>query len=240
MLLKPKFRLQYISDIHLEQRVKLPSINPRAKYLALLGDIGNPHEKLYSAFIKECSHKWDKVLLISGNHEYNNGKYSVIETNNLIKSICNKHNNVYYLDNTSTMLEDYVILGTPLWSANLNIPFYRHINYLHINSVEFLNANINASLYENDPIIILSHYLPTYNLLADKYKNQTVLFNYASNLDHLIKPPVKAWLCGHSHSQVVKYINGVYCGINTLGYPYENHNINDAVLELYKDIKIKR
>lgn len=104
------------------------------------------------------------------------------------------------------------------------------INELYKNSLNWLDTNIKQNTDNN--IIVLSHYLPSYKLIIPKYRDYKPAFQYASHLDHLIKSPVKAWLCGHSHCQIEKYINGVYCGINTLGYPNEN---NDAKFFYYEE-----
>jgi hypothetical protein len=37
--LSPGLYIQFVSDVHLEMRTKEPTIHPKAKYLALLGDI---------------------------------------------------------------------------------------------------------------------------------------------------------------------------------------------------------
>src|SRR4029079_12083032 len=102
-----------------------------------------------------------------------------------------------------------------------------NINKLYQKSVNFVEQNIKQ--YPKKDIIILSHYLPSYKLIIPKYYNYKPKYQYASNLDYLIKKPVKAWLCGHSHCQIEKYINGVYCGINTLGYQHENFDLSNMV-----------
>lgn len=220
MLKRASFRLQYISDIHLEHRTIIPHIKPTTNYLALLGDIGHPNKPLYHDFIRYCSKNWSKVLLISGNHEYEQKKYSMNDIDNMIMNITNKYNNVTYLNNKKSMIDNYLILGTTLWSNNTKTIPNHKINSLHKECLYWLKNNIKH--HSNEKIIVLSHYLPSYQLVIPKYHNYNPKFQYASNLDYLIKPPIKAWLCGHSHCQIEKYINGVYCGINTLGYPLED------------------
>ena len=70
-------------------------------------------------------------------------------------------------------------------------------------------------------IIILTHHLPSYKLIIDKYQKSHYKFyhdRFASHLDYMICPPIKAWLCGHSHSINETNINGVHCAINAYGY----------------------
>lgn len=210
-----KFKLQYISDIHLEHKIKMPIIIPKTNYLALLGDIGYPNRAIYKDFLKYCSRNWDKVLLISGNHEYDGIKCSngMIEVNNSINELVNEYNNVYYLNNNKYLLDNHVILGTTLWT---NYQFCEVRKTLHKNSIRWLEDNIKDNI--NNNIIILSHHLPSYKLIIPKYYSDKYLpmqNRYANNLDYLIKQPINAWLCGHSHCQFETYINNIYCGINT-------------------------
>lgn len=210
-----KFKLQYISDIHLEHMSHIPRILSRANYLALLGDIGHPTKHLYAEFMKYCSQNWSKVFLLSGNHEYIHQKYSMQEINDIIITLTLKYNNVHYLNNSKYLIDNHLILGTTLWSKGVNST----IDLLYKNSVDWLENNIKNNL--NKDIVVLTHYLPSYQMIIPKYHMHNTQYKYASHLDYLINPPVRAWLCGHSHCQLDKYINGVYCGINTLGYPHE-------------------
>ncbi len=233
------FSLQYISDIHLERRSSFPLIKPRSNYLALLGDIGHPRKPLYNDFLKYCSINWNKVFLISGNHEhYDSG----LSTDSDINNIVSKYNNVYYLNNSKINVDNYLILGTTLWYKPLEKDRnYQIINKKHDDSLEFLHHNLDFSSAkidreDQDPplnlnssnknVIVLSHHLPSYKLIIPKYHTpfyKPLQYRYATNLEYMIKPPVKAWLCGHSHSQVEMTIPvasrpprlGVYCGINT-------------------------
>ena len=235
--------LQYISDIHLEYRNTIPIIPQNSDNLALLGDIGNPFKKNYTEFIDYTSNNWNKVFLITGNHEYWQEKYNMDDVNDKINDIVSKFSNVIFLNNESHYFNNYKILGTTLWSNVYSKPEtqigddlyikYKHrtithddINKLHSASVKWLEKNIAHSNHSADiPIIILSHHLPSYKLIIEKFhygKYAKYHDRFASHLDHLIKYPVKFWLCGHSHCNFNLTINDTYCGINAYGYPYES------------------
>lgn len=225
-------RLQYLSDLHLEYKTKVPRIQVRGNYLALLGDIGNPYHSNYRDLLYQVSDKFEKVFMISGNHEYWNND-SMDATDNQIIDVTSRFTNVYFLNNTSYQLDSFTLLGTTLWSkinrsnrdqnnrcgdhANIR---YRDINItvddinsLHDKAVRWLKSEISKC----EKAIVLSHHLPSYQLIVPKYQKPRywrVKDRFASHLDYLIKPPVMAWLCGHSHCKVEMKINGVYCGIN--------------------------
>ena len=222
-----KFRLQYISDIHLEHRIVLPVIPKRANYLALLGDIGYPNSKIYKEFLEYSSKNWDKVFLLSGNHEYDLYPFHDVDTQ--IKGLVSKYKNIHYLNDSEYSLGEYSILGTTLWTKSTN-------PLIHDKSISWLKNSIDTTVNKDKKIIILSHHLPSYQLIVEKYHSERYKkyqHEFATELEHLIKDPVKAWLCGHSHCQVEKNINGVYCGINAIGLPIKDDNRNiGRVLEL--------
>ncbi len=205
--------LQYISDIHLEYRTKVPYLKPISNHLALLGDIGNPFKNNYKEFLIHTSKNWDKVFLIAGNHEYYHNKDNVDDK---IKDIISSFNNVYYLNNDKYEFLNYTILGTTLWSKLIKPINYKNVtmeemNHKHEECCKYLKNNIVKNT------IVLSHYLPSYKLIIDKYKHCNNNDRYASNIDFL-HLPIKYWLCGHSHCIIEMNINGVMCCINAIGH----------------------
>lgn len=59
-MLRQGIKLQYISDIHLEKRLIIPTIPVAGNYLALLGDIGSPYKDSYKEFLKYTSDNWKR------------------------------------------------------------------------------------------------------------------------------------------------------------------------------------
>lgn len=203
--------LQYISDIHLEHKSTYPRIPIVSKYMALLGDIGNPFADNYKEFVRYVSENTDRVFLVPGNHEFWHHKQPEEKVHEELMSMCDKLKNVEYLSNKSIKFNNYNILGTTLW-----VPFYEN---KYNENVKWLTDNIVNTTNENT--IVLSHYLPSFKLIVPKYwtkEYEHLQKQYASNLEHLMKPNVKFWLCGHSHSTNHAIINGVYCGINAYGH----------------------
>ena len=94
-------RICYISDLHLEFRDGIFDINNEADILILSGDIGNPYEDIYMNFLIKVSNNFDKIILITGNHEYYCHNKSILETNEKIKNIIteNKLKNIIFLNN---------------------------------------------------------------------------------------------------------------------------------------------
>jgi hypothetical protein len=84
-----------------------------------------------------------------------------------------------------------------------------------------LEAAIQTAESEGKDCVIITHHLPTYGMIPDKYKGSSTNAYYANRLDHLlVKPCVKAWICGHSHGRKILEFP-TYCGLNARGYPGE-------------------
>lgn len=81
-----------------------------------------------------------------------------------------------------------------------------------------VNENINKK------IIMLTHFVPTFKLIEKKYQNMGLHRTswFASDLEHLIKHPIKIWICGHTHSIIECTVNDTPCMINAYGYGDEN------------------
>lgn len=199
--------LQYISDIHLERKTIIPTIRPLAPNIALCGDIGYPFELSYETFLKNISKDFDNVFLVAGNHEYWSDKYTMKDINERIKDICGE-TGITFLNNSSSYLYDYNIVGTTLWSDH---PAYK---VLHKASLKTITPLIAPNT------IILSHYLPSYKLIHKKFQNHPEKSKYATDLEYMMTDDVIAWICGHSHARVEEIINGCYCGLN----PYEEES----------------
>ncbi len=238
-------RIQYVSDIHLEFYNTLPDkliFKPEAEVLCLAGDIGFPYSSRYEEFLAKMSERFRKVFLITGNHEYYNAQgnrhHTMEEIEERIRQIIKtcKLDNVTYLDNEYEDYEGYRFVGSTLWSK-CEVPIVEHCvndfraikemnvdlyNELHQISREFLKSSVvTKSLL---PVIVMTHHLPSFQLVAEEYKNHTHLNKYfASKSDDLFVPTIKAWIYGHTHigSDRVSKI-GIRFVCNPIGYPGEN------------------
>lgn len=231
-------QFQYISDIHLEFG-KTYDIPPKASYLILAGDIGDPAEPVYFDFISQVSQKFKKVFLISGNHEYySTTNRSMEKTEQLINAVTIQFANVYYLQNSAHHMENVSIFGTTLWS---NIPpeSRHHVkqgindyirihdftvdicNVLHKKSIEKFEEM--AKVFPDKKWVVICHHLPQKHLIDEKYKHcSRVNDAFASNVSSFEDPRVVAVVYGHTHTPAV---NGkYYC--NPAGYPGENKHVD--------------
>jgi len=243
---------QYFSDVHTEfytkpnQFEKL-NITPMAPNLILAGDIGYPTEKMYKLFLEYLSKKFEKIFLISGNHEYYNTKRTshsnwMTYVDNEIQTTIKNFKNIIYLQNQSYDLENtnITIFGGTFWSK-----INEHENVHHLISdytcIPKFTMNTSDNLYsksilslehelENKPtrdFIIISHHMPSYSLVDQRYKHTGYNSAFATDIkinDICVENinQIKVWVYGHTH--ISNQCGKFYC--NPIGYIEEMYRSN--------------
>jgi hypothetical protein len=94
----------------------------------------------------------------------------------------------------------------------------------HDTSVAFLTGAIDECKMANIPCIVVTHHLPTYRLIAPKYRGLDLNFSFATSLDELVSSyPVVAAVCGHSHANQTVSLGArkTPAILNAAGYPSE-------------------
>lgn len=240
------FQIQIASDLHIEYKNNevpdpLDYITPVAPNLVLAGDIGTfyKYEQLFG-FLSKISPMFTHIIYVLGNHEYYRPRDEVFEplTMGDIKKLANRIqseiHNLWILDNSTVRIGDYWIIGTTLWSdIKVNLP--KNIVKIHgmtteiyrskfMNSVRFINDEIEKCEKRGLKAIVVTHYLPSFNILPIEKRNQRYISLYTSNLDRMIKYPIHTWIGGHIHSNFNTMINGVRLISNQRGKPRDGIN----------------
>jgi predicted phosphohydrolase len=239
-------RITYVSDIHLEFINKTPPYHTRIGWekgdiLCLAGDIGYPEQETYHTFMAYCSISFEFIFVIAGNHEYytSDKNKTIQRTNEKIEQICSSFPNVHFLNNTTYYIKKYdmYILGTTLWTETTDDPeerFYYHdfrqipqmgitgyMDLLHTQSVGYLINELETRTPSK--VIVMTHHMPSFELIDPKYKGGSLNHLFASNLNYLFKKyTIDHWICGHSHVAVEKTIGRTQIHMNPIGYPGEN------------------
>lgn len=89
----------------------------------------------------------------------------------------------------------------------------------------WLTAELAACREEGRGAVVVTHHLPTYRLISNRYQGHPLNAGFASALDDMICEPVRAWICGHSHVASVLHAGPdgrVPCVLNPRGYPGES------------------
>lgn len=223
-------------------------LKPVGDILALCGDIGYPDRPAFETFLKWCSESFRYVVFLAGNHEfYNFGlskKLNVQEKLDLCDQIARQFQNVYFLHRRAVQFPEWNlrILGCTLWTEihpeddKLFVTYMNDARQILVNGRpaspdlfrswheedrDWLDHEIDQAKSDGVEVVVLTHHLPSYKMINPKYHGNIMNFCFASNQEPLIRSPVRAWLCGHSHTANEVKISGIPCCINPFGYPQE-------------------
>lgn len=188
-----KKSIQYVSDLHIEKGFKRYVI-PKKPILILAGDIGYPSYTEYKNFLLETSYNFDKVFVISGNHEYDLCDVNKLhEVDDEIENICMSRNNLFYMQKKKYILcerDKIGLVGCTFWSK-LPKSKYKY----HLNHKEWLENTID----NENKYIIATHHCPLFQCLNRTYHNLVPNY-FATDQSNIIKKDnVIAWIHGHSH-----------------------------------------
>jgi Icc-related predicted phosphoesterase len=232
--------IKHIDDLHMEcfrdHGIKLAhSINNNgARVLTLGGDITTPYNGYEPLLI--LADKFEDIVYIFGNHDYWHSSGELAE--NGIREFIekNKLTNLHFLKNEIVTIEGHRFLGTTMWIP-WQINCLRLQNYMN----DFKNIeNAKTWIYEENKVstkwledniqeedIVMTHHLPSYDLIDPEYQEDEMNIFYAERLTALIemKKP-KLWLHGHSHTSCDIQIGNTRCIRNPMGYGGVYNQIN--------------
>lgn len=247
-------KIQILSDCHLDHYSPLPEFanlvcpGLQADLLVIAGDLGDPEHSSYVQFLDWAAARWAQVVLVAGNHEYYGRNLG--QTIELIRKLAGAWDNVHFLHQDKLELNGLTILGTTLWSQidpdlahelanSLNdwnqIKSFNYYlqNRHHSQQVKWLEKRLGELILADKPTLIVTHHLPSYQLIHPHMAGSDLNCAFASHLDYMLSHPIKAWICGHTHYPMQATINKVPLVVNPVGYPDENTNWDKAcVLEL--------
>lgn len=239
-------------------------VKPSAPNLILAGDIGYPEERIYSQFLQWVSSKFKRVFIVSGNHEYYTKK-PMSEIDRLIGDICSKYSNVNFLNRYTepVQFENWTVLGCTLWSdvnadsyiaieSSMNdyikiytdkdkpLSAYYMVHKLHLPDLEYLNRQLNMLKDSNRNIMVVTHHLPSYKLIPEKYQGDSLNEAFATHLDEYLTGKWTGtidkcyWIAGHSHGHNYATVGKWQLYLNAMGYPgeYTKYKTNYCISDI--------
>jgi len=231
--------IQILSDLHLEFHTDKGEefiSNLRCKQdidaMIIAGDISISTSLISS--LDRISHELSDipVFFVLGNHDYYGGDTKTVGRK--VRELVSKRDNLFWLDNTSHALkcktgETLKIIGSTLWfrqtreakeqTHNLNdfslirgfVPWVYDENN---KAISFIEKEIA------DADIIVTHHLPSYSCVSEKWSWSPINCYFVCDLDYLLKKEERSryWIFGHTHEPVEEEINGVKLICNPFGY----------------------
>jgi len=249
-------KIQIISDLHIDFS-KYKFINEEnADVLIIAGDSGNGAIAINSFYKQHIVNKWKYIILIPGNHEWYKGtirsnrikkQHSSKTRMNCFEKFAEEHENFYFLQDESVVLDGIKFYGGTMWTSinNQNPVDIVHVtgamndyNYLTISEIDYMHKNFMYNL-PTDADVVISHHAPSELSISEKFKGSPLNVAYYEELFDLIyESNYKLWVHGHVHNSVDYMINNTNVVCNPKGYTRSNgqpENI-DFNTQLIKEI----
>lgn len=225
-------RLTILSDIHLEFSKSFETIISRmAKHkgrtdiCVLAGDIGHHSQPIYSDFLFSMRKIFPRVIVIPGNHEYF-VKEPMSEVNSKLHDIC-QETGCIFLNKSTVKIDQIKFIGCTLWSNVGTAPTGRlPLQKLHLDHLSWLGDELS----KKEESVVITHHCPSFKLRHRIFATHAKSNHYYSDLDHLIKYPIKLWICGHTHWPNCTTINNIPIIINPVGYVWDIVPWNDSLV----------
>jgi predicted phosphodiesterase len=237
-------KIQLISDLHLEgyeQDEVLPLlesiVNSAADTLVIAGDLCEIESlNLETALSYFCGF-FKRVLYVPGNHEYYHTTFKRVKST--LNTFMRKYHNLYCFPNPGmiTLDETTFAVGTLWFPRSPEVETRKQFlnDFKHIKNFESWVYDENQTaieLFINRTVdVVISHHLPSYRSVDERYQNSTANCYYVSDILHKVQQLPKYWFHGHTHTPM-DYMAGdcnVIC--NPVGYK-ANAVKNDVVIEL--------
>jgi len=231
-------KIRVLSDLHLEYCAWIP---PRADadVVVLAGDIHNGSAALRWA---ERHFAPGSVVYVPGNHEFYGGRMSEVLADLRVEAA---RRQIHFLDGDAVILGGVRFLGATLWTdfslygsspediggamqdARTGMSDYQVIRAdrgllrpeqsrdIHLEQVGWLQRQIRTSF--QGATVVVTHFLPHRASIHPKYQGVRSNPFFASDLDHLVRPPVSLWIHGHTHESVDAMVNGTRVVCNPRG-----------------------
>lgn len=112
-----------------------------------------------------------------------------------------------------------------------NHEFYRFtpedFNLEHEKCLRFLQQAVKAS--EAEHIVVVSHHLPTFKVLAQHHMGSKLNGAFATELGKFIADSrIDVWIYGHSHTNIDKTIGNTKITSNQLGYIFLEEHLKNS------------
>ncbi len=247
-------KIKLVSDLHLEfADINIQNTNDY-DVLILSGDIMvaskvNKPESEYGIrfrdFLNRCSFQFPHVVYVAGNHEfYSDGKF--FAGLDELRAACAIHNNVYFLERDTKVIDDIVFVGGTLWTdMNKFDPLTLHAvrdmmndyratvndqaGYRKLKPADTVERHkltrdyiaLIADENKDKKIVVCTHHSPSFQSCHPQYAYDKIMNGaYHSDLSELIldRPQIKLWTHGHTHHPFDYMIGECRVVCNPRGY----------------------
>lgn len=236
-------KIHVLSDLHNEFSKYEVQVKD-ADVIILAGDIsvGTKGVEYAKELLKETS---SKIIYIMGNHESYRCNLDTLRRQ--IRELCapieGEEQRLFFMDGDQAIIDGVRFLGCTLWTdfklfgeakrfeCLAEARWLNDFRCIKVGNGDTLRPRDSADLYEqyvewlthklDQPFdgrtVVVTHHLPSFESVVDRYKNDLLSACFASNLDQLFGK-MDLWIHGHTHDSLDYIRNGTRVICNPRGY----------------------
>lgn len=250
-------RIQILSDQHIDVGRNFGYVVnrmvPRADVLVIAGDFC-AHRPMRENFIRDrLLPKWKTIIMVPGNHDLWNCSFDDPFFGSAEKVFEHSNGNkCYYVNNKIVEVDNVCFICSTLWShigavnsfqIQRSLGDYAEIkgytieknNEYHLINKAFLSESVSSLVNDSRKKVIVTHHIPSFNLVSPRWKNQVLNEAFAADMDSFImmySDYISCWIHGHSHDFLDTYLGGIHFVRNPMGYPKERNGDMDLVINV--------
>ena len=239
-------KIQILSDTHIDHYGVGPAnffsqkINWMCDVLVIAGDVSS--FRFLKQAIEYLANGQFQIIFVAGNHEFYGKSFEEVE--DTLRDLESKHLNFHWLNNNHVTISNQRFIGGTLWfekskeSTDKYIKRYlsdfSYIKNFEPEVFERFEASkkfLEEKIQQDD--IIVTHHMPSYKCIDEKYKYSLLNCYFANNLDYIIKKKCpKIWIYGHTHAAQDFFIDKTRMLCNPYGYPHEKSRADKFVVKI--------
>uniref|UniRef100_A0A6C0AJD6 Calcineurin-like phosphoesterase domain-containing protein n=1 Tax=viral metagenome TaxID=1070528 RepID=A0A6C0AJD6_9ZZZZ len=101
---------------------------------------------------------------------------------------------------------------------------YEDLTVLQNREMNFLRDMCQEASALGYKVIVCSHYVPTESIRKESpiisVENDFPISFFCKNVEHMIRSPIAAWVCGHVHLEQTVYVNDIPVYVNSTGFTH--------------------
>lgn len=227
-------RIQILSDLHVEfhqdggRQLIEEYLTPKGvDILIIAGDLSTSGLPFLGSIRAICKkYKDAQVIYVPGNHDFYNGSFAgVLPT---YKGLENLYSNLSILYNKAKKIDKYLFVGSTLWFG-VDPEYTKYKAYM--NDFKYIGKFEDLVFKENkkakkflkwhlcEDAIVITHHLPSWRSVPDRFKNSKLNMFYVCDLEkQILEKKPKMWVHGHTHHSCNYLLGKTHVVCNPFGY----------------------
>jgi len=229
------FKGELISDTHLNMWKYKPDqiddiFTKKSPNLILAGDIGDPDDASLHTALDIARRNYERVIYVVGNHEFYRicpgSKKTPASVIAWFNKLDDQWSNFHFFYRRTEVYDGLRIIGATGWSSSpKGTEWANSISEEGHKDRKFIEETLSKS---KEPVLVVTHYPSTLDVLQENFKNKITQYDYAQNLEYMFRYPLHTWMFGHVHqvhdftvpySSTMSGAGSVRVLCNPYGYP---------------------